>query len=864
MLHVIQWYIVLLIFGWAAWPVTSYLLSAFKDKGYAFSRTLGLMLAGFLFWILTCFKILQNNTGGVLMSLVLVLAISISLQVTRKTPSYSDLVKSSWKSIIWVEGLFLVCFILIALWRAANPDITGTEKPMELAFINAILRSPTFPPADPWLSGYSISYYYFGYVIISMLIRLSGVVSGVGFNLMAASVFSLAAVGLYGLIFNLVNAPRVKNWFNMEEKTSYGLPLLAPLFTLVVSNAEGLFEFLFSRGLFWQQAADGSWVSPFWKWIDLQELQAYPTQVLSWWPSRPAGIIWWRASRVLSDYTLGGNFLEIIDEFPFFSFLLSDLHPHVLALPFAVLALAFGLNFLMGGADGKISLWGIELHLPYRYLVAIPVFLGGMAFMNTWDFPVHLGIFLLCYTTLRIREEGWSVDRIWELLAGGIILGGFSILFYLPFFIGFKSQAGGIVPSFIFSTRGAHFWIMFGTLLIPLLIFFATLLKKTNSYSSWKKGLGWASILVFGMWALSFLLAYGAMNLSKWGLSLSTSPVPALAAFGATMVEGGGLFKSIQGLQGESTLSAFAAAIGRRLSAPGAWITIWLIFTAGLTALFASDKKESALLLKQKEKVRPVDPTHDPLPAGLIFIIVLALSGALIALVPEFIYLRDQFGWRMNTIFKFYYQTWLLWSIAASFGVIFVIKKLTGTWQWVSSFLFSLTIVVGLLYPAIGLVNTTNTFHPFDLNLDGNAHLDEYQADDSEAMKWLAKAPYGVIAESVGGSYSAHARMSTQSGLPAVIGWTPHEGQWGRTSIEMGTRDQDIGTLYQTPDWLEAQTILDRYQIRYIVIGNLERSTYTVNEFVLNETKFNDNLPIVFQNNSVIIYEYTGSAYESE
>ena len=106
--------------------------------------------------------------------------------------------------------------------------------------------------------------------------------------------------------------------------------------------------------------------------------------------------------------------------------------------------------------------------------------------------------------------------------------------------------------------------------------------------------------------------------------------------------------------------------------------------------------------------------------------------------------------------------------------------------------------------------------------------------------------------------------MSTQSGLPAIIGWTPHEGQWGRTFKEMGNRDSDVATLYQTTDWLEAKSILDRYHVRYVVIGDLEKNTYTNESSRLNEDKFNLNLPLVYKNNTVEIYEYSGSIYETE
>jgi uncharacterized membrane protein len=112
--------------------------------------------------------------------------------------------------VLTAEVLFLAAFGFLALVRAGDPAILGTEKPMEMAFINAILRSPTFPPNDPWLSGYSISYYYFGYVMVAMLIRLAGVEPGVGFNLAIASWFALTALASYGVVYSLLSAYGLK------------------------------------------------------------------------------------------------------------------------------------------------------------------------------------------------------------------------------------------------------------------------------------------------------------------------------------------------------------------------------------------------------------------------------------------------------------------------------------------------------------------------------------------------------------------------------------------------------------------------------------------------------------------------------
>ena len=106
-----------------------------------------------------------------------------------------------------------------------------------------------------------------------------------------------------------------------------------------------------------------------------------------------------------------------------------------------------------------------------------------------------------------------------------------------------------------------------------------------------------------------------------------------------------------------------------------------------------------------------------------------------------------------------------------------------------------------------------------------------------------------MVAEAVGGAYSSYARISIYTGLPTVLGWGNHEGQWRDQALQ-GTRNEDIQTLYVTNDWPTTQAIIDRYHIRYIYIGNLERSTYQV-----NEEKFNRFLKPVFQQGNVTIYE---------
>ena len=313
--------------------------------------------------------------------------------IEHRLSSVLSWLKTNLRLVITVEVLFLIAFAFLAFLRAGNPELDGTERPMELMFINAILRSPTFPPHDLWLSGYAISYYYFGYVMTAMLAKLAGLTGSVAHNLMTSLIFALAAVGAYGILYNLLSAVNRK-FQNANHSSPIGFSFLAPLFLLFVSNLEGFLEALHRRGIFWNANS----TSNFWTWLGIKELSDAPTQPLAWIPDRFWW--WWRASRVVMDFDLRGNFQEVIDEFPFFSFLLGDLHPHVLAIPFNLLAVAMALNLFLGGWRGEINLFGFRLNISKTGFLFAALTLGGLSVPQHMGYPRRRGIDRPCLRSL--------------------------------------------------------------------------------------------------------------------------------------------------------------------------------------------------------------------------------------------------------------------------------------------------------------------------------------------------------------------------------------------------------------------------------------------------------------------------------
>ncbi len=835
MLDFIFWYLLISLLGLLAFPLAYRLLPALADRGYAFSRALGWLLWGYLFWLLGSLGVLQNDAGGELLAGLLLAGVVFW---SARRGGWREI--AAWfrtqRRLVWtVELLFLIAFAAWAVVRAANPEITGTEKPMELAFINAILRSPTLPPFDPWLSGYAISYYYFGYVLVAMLAKLAGTSGGVAFNLGVSLVFALSAVGSYGLLYNLL-AARSK-WQAVSGKKlqaasrSTLTALLAPFFVLIVSNLGGLLHLLRLGGIFWRTDESGALVSPLWAWLDMGRFSEPPPaeRFPHWW--------WWQASRVVQDFDFNWvNKGDVIDEFPFFSYLLADLHPHVLAMPFAFLVMALAFNLLLDRGGERLS-WP-RLRLSPAFFTLSAIVLGAMAFLNTWDAPFYVALFAGVYALRRLRGAGGRKGSLAALLrdffTAGLALGIAAIGLYFPFYLGFSSQAGGPLPNIIYVTRGVYTWIMFAPFLVPILAFVIHLWRVRRNREGLKGGLQVTLGAVLALWLISLAIT-GIIA----ALPLLNNFIPEAAAAANTFL-------------GSVAAPGWGALLRegfvRRLTAPGTLLTLVVLLTFAIANLWP---------LKRKEDIE-ADPPDFPTPSQ-IYLMLLTLIGGLLVLIPEFVFLRDMFGYRINTIFKFYFIAWLMWGIVAAYATITLWEGLRSPWKLVFRGGMLLLLGLALIYPALGLWTKTNGFKPSQWTLDGTAYLRSSSPDEAAAMDWLREAPPGVVAEAVGGSFTTFGRISAHSGQPAVLGWEFHEMQWRGGSELLGSRRADIERLYCTPSWSEARLVLDQYEIRYVVVGLKERIEYAQGSAScptgLSEAKFMRHLPAAFEQGDVIIYE---------
>ena len=277
MSEVFFWWLIVEVMGLITFPVAFVFLGRLPDKGYSFNKALGLLLIGFFLFIGATVGVITNSRGGVLVILVL-LAIAAAVIVARRRGELANFLKERWAYILLVEVMFALFFVMAAWLRSYVPEISGTEKPTEFAFFNAVLRSDNFPTHDPWLAGHDLSYYYFGYIIFGGVTKLLGTAAAVAFNLALALTAALAAVTVFGAVHNLVAAKGT--W---RRGALFGLAGIGLL--MFLANLEGLFEVMAAHGI--GPAALYSWVEVEGLALDKSSGEWYPDEFWWWWEGHP-------------------------------------------------------------------------------------------------------------------------------------------------------------------------------------------------------------------------------------------------------------------------------------------------------------------------------------------------------------------------------------------------------------------------------------------------------------------------------------------------------------------------------------------------------------------------------------------------
>jgi len=204
-LAVIAFYGLVLLLGFVCYPLVRMALPGLADRGYPLSKLAGLLVLAFVVWILGSFGVPFTRTTICLVLLGLVVLSAVLIFLQRKM--MVEELRANWRYFLAVEILGLVAFVFFLLVRLGNPDLwhpyKGGEKPMDFAFLNAVLKSTTFPPYNPWFAGAYINYYYYGFVIVGVPIKLLGIVPSVAYNIILPIWYSLLILGGFSVGWNL-------------------------------------------------------------------------------------------------------------------------------------------------------------------------------------------------------------------------------------------------------------------------------------------------------------------------------------------------------------------------------------------------------------------------------------------------------------------------------------------------------------------------------------------------------------------------------------------------------------------------------------------------------------------------------------
>lgn len=423
-LAVLTWWILLSLIGLAMFPWVQVAMGGLSDWGYPLSRTVGLLLLSWGSWMLGSVGVdFRPLTIGAVLLVMLICSGLIGWRDRYRLRTY---LRTNWRAVVRVEAIALVFFTLFLLVRLGNPDLwhpgRGGEKPMDFSYLNAVLKSTRFPPYDPWYAGGYINYYYYGFVLVGVPVKLLGLNPDVAYNLILPTLYAMLALGAYSVGVNLTAGfrrgggenPTSKPWF-AGVTAAIGMNLIGNLGTVrliydglkrvgatdqaTATSLGGLFQALRGAGRV------------------LLGGEPMPFGIGSWY---------WDPSRAIPP---GPGEPGPITEFPYFTFLYADLHAHMINMPLTLGALSWALSWILR-AKRRVRLRWLDTGLA---LFTGGLILGALRPTNSWDFPAYWGL-----GAAALAFGGWLRQRVhWrallEAVVGLALVFGFAWLLYSPF-----------------------------------------------------------------------------------------------------------------------------------------------------------------------------------------------------------------------------------------------------------------------------------------------------------------------------------------------------------------------------------------------------------------------------------------------
>ncbi len=822
------WGLILSLLGVAASPYLWLVARALPDRGYAIGRPVGLLLVGWLAWLLASLRIVSFSEGAVQISLLIVATGAISIVVSHRRAFWAWLHRARGLLVI-EELLFWVLFCVFVAVRWLNPDlwhpVRGGEKPMDFAFLNAIARTTYFPPQDPWFAGGFINYYYFGFVLVSTAIHLTGIVPSVAYNLALGAWFAFLGLAVFGLMLGLLSGTAVRG--QLGQRPVVGA-LLGCTFVAVIGNlgeARLVLDALQAQSdLSFHSAIPG--LEPL-----VRSSHGLLTGLMAGKPlSIPPEWWYWNATRVISHPpTEPGP----ITEFPWFTFLFGDLHAHLLALPYTTVVLTFVVCLVRQApaAAGAARLTALGRAL----LLALVI--GSLWPLNTWDLPT--------YTLLAAVGFGLQAWRRHTRMSAGVLtwtfaqvalVVGLGYLAFLPFHQHQRSAVGGL-----------DIWTGSRTVLEDYL--------TLNGY---------------------FLFIITSALVADLLLARDLNPVARVTRvalrFWYRPVHMRRLHQRLVTHNHTYTLGCWLLACAVVLV-----LTMWTIGLSAQALAIALITLGLLLLIRSPRDHRGSRPAR----ATVLWQLSLSLIvvGLALTVTVEFVVLKYIDIGRMNTVFKFYLQAWVLLAVATAAALPQLLHHVAGFspgWRSLWRGVFVALSCAAMLYPL--LATRARVADRFDISvgptLDGMAFLDRaiysdrdrelHLTYDAQAIRWIQSSvsgsPIFAEANTAPTLYGWGNRFAMFTGNPDVIGWDWHERQQ-RGAVPgdlVSKRIQDIQGAYQSSDPMDAYRVFQRYGVRYFVVGELERAYFQGGQDKWNSGRGN-LWDLVYDNPGVQVYMVRGT-----
>ncbi|HLF71014.1 MAG TPA: DUF2298 domain-containing protein, partial [Dehalococcoidia bacterium] len=800
------WLLALEAAALAMTPIAFVLFRRLPDRGYLLAKPLGLFVLGYIVWLLPSLKLTHFDQTEALIVLATML-VAGGVVAWRARESLQAWFGEHWCFILVCEALFILAFLFFRELRMENPDLwhpyRGGEKPMDLAYLTAVARSTTLPPYDPWFAGGYINYYYLGQFFTATLIKLTTIPPEIAFNLAIPTYFALAVGGAFSVSCNLAHKARSllrrrPGFASIPRWSVYAAGLLGVLFVTIAGNFDALDQ------LSQRLAAVSSWhLSTPVPLLDAFVNGAGGLYQASFNDKQLPEFDFWRSSRMMPP-TIS------ITEFPYFSFLFADLHAHMMAIPFQLLSIGLGLVLVFSDREpAERRTWAL--------VALIGLLVGGLRWLNSWDYPPFL---LLALTAVAIGErrlEGGFASAAGRFVTKAALLAIVSVVAWQPFLSAYQTPVAGLHPT-PETTPLRQYLAHFGIFLAPI--------------AAWL-------LFLFGR-------ALRSSPVQRPGLSTRALPEAKRrwVRFACVVVALTAVVCLILGLKGH----IFVAALVPPLVLVG-------------------------YLMLREALQRRAD-------GGLrLYVLALAALGLGLSAGVDLVTLDGDIE-RMNTVFKFYLHAWIVFALVATFAswyLVFVIwpralaaEKRPARRYVASAGLVGLTMLLlaAVVYPlAATRPRLDDRFAGLPNTLDGTDYMKVaiYQDEkgpielkyDLDGIEWMRQNVEGTpaIVEGNTGLYKWGGRFSIYTGLPAVLGWDWHQTQQrGELAFMVDQRLREVESFYGKNDVAGAQAFLRKYDVRYVILGQAERLYYPAAALRKFDSGLGGTLEVAYKNPKLTIY----------